>query len=246
MRDLASFQSAMVQALLGGRFAGVASEVLIGPIGADEALSVHRNTALTGATNALRLTYPTVLALVGEDFFDQVALRFVKTSPPTGAWLTGYGVGFPDFIAADPLAASLPYLADVARLDAAVEAAGADSLGCAGCQLDLGEAMLTLDASLRILELNHPAAAIRDAVEAGDDALAALDPAPRPGALALWRREDGAATRPLGPVAAAFLAAVLQGGDVEAALLGAEDLSALQSEVFAAPFARITVQHERA
>ena len=91
MRDLARFQSDMALALLDGRFAGIAPEILIGPVTAQEALSVHRNTALAGAVNALRLTHPTALALVGDDFFDQAALAYVKASPPRSAWLTGYG-----------------------------------------------------------------------------------------------------------------------------------------------------------
>jgi len=242
MPDLAQLQTELVQSLLSGRFGALETDVLIGPITAAEAFSVHRNTALGGLVNALRLTCPTVHALVGAAFFDQAALAFIEDAPPASAWLTGYGAGFAGFLAAYAFAADLPYLADVARLDAAIEAAGCAAVGRDGLELDLGEALLTLDASLRVLSLRYPAAAIRDAIEAGDDAaLAAIDLTPASHALALWRRPDGAATRPLGRLPAAFLAAIVDGCDIEAVLATAQpdDLAALQSDVFAAPFARI-------
>lgn len=247
MPDLAQLQSQWAQGLLAGRTGPLEADILIGPVTAAEALSVHRNTALGGLVNALRLTCPTVDALVGEAFFDQAALAFIEDAPPAGAWLTGYGAGFADFLGAYAFAADLPYLADVARLDAAIEAVGADAVGRDGLELDLGEALLTLDASLRVLSLLYPAAAIRDAIEAGDDeAMATIDLTPHPHALALWRRAQGAATRPLSRLPAAFLAAILDGCDVEAVLAAAhpDDLAALQAEVFAAPFARITAKLE--
>ncbi|MDB5458959.1 MAG: hypothetical protein JWO72_700, partial [Caulobacteraceae bacterium] len=120
MSDLATLQREMAQGLLSGRFDAVRGQVLAGPIAADEALGLHRNTVLCALTNALRLTFPTVDALVGEAFFDQAARSFIDQQPPAQAWLTGYGAAFPEFLDRYPLAAGLPYLADVARLDAAV------------------------------------------------------------------------------------------------------------------------------
>ncbi|HWA61850.1 MAG TPA: DNA-binding domain-containing protein [Caulobacteraceae bacterium] len=240
MPDLAILQTTMARALASGDWQALAGEILPGPVGADEALGLHRNTALAGLAGALRLSCPTVDALVGEVFFDQAALAFAAAHPPSTPWLAGYGSGFPDFLAAYPPAEGLPYLADVARLDLAVEAAAQDALGRDGLVLDLGGAILTLDASLRVLDLGHPAVAIRDAVESGDEALAALDVTPRPNAHALWRVPHGAALRPLNPVSAAFLIAVLTGGDVEAALSGG-DPALVQSDVLTAPFARLTV-----
>ena len=246
MSDLMALQTRMAQGLLDGGFDGLAAHVLAGPIGADEALGLHRNTILYALSNALRLTFPTVDALVGEAFFDQAALAFVAARPPSRACLTGYGAGFPCFLERYEPAADLPYLGDVARLDAAVEDVGARSLGQDGVTVDLGQAILTLDASVRMLALTYPAAAIRDAIEAGDDqALAAVDPAPRRYLHSLWRRPEGAAIRPLDPGPAAFLAAVLDGHPPDAALQAAlaesEDLTLLQSQIFAAPFARLTV-----
>src|SRR6202000_1958685 len=108
-------------------------------------------TALHGLVNALRLSCPTVDALVGEAFFDQAAQAFVQDHPPASAWLTGYGASFADFLDAYEPARDLPYLADVARFDFAIEPVGGEAAGLDGRSLDLGEAVLILDASLRLI-----------------------------------------------------------------------------------------------
>ena len=241
MPELARLQARMAQALLSGDFADLAREIAAGPLTPAEALGVHRNTALHGLVAALRLTYPTVDTLVGEDFFDQAALAFAAAAPPASAWLTGYGAGFPAFLARYPLAAGLPYLADVARLDLAIEAVGAELEGRAGRSFDLGEAILTLDASLRALALDHPALAIRDAVAADEGG---VDLTPARHVLALWRAPEGTAVRRLGPLAGAVLLALLEGGDIAAALGEADDLAPLQTELFTAPFARVVASPE--
>ena len=244
MSDLAGLQGAMAQGLLTGRYGPLEGRFLPGPVLPCEALAIHRNTALHGLVNALRLSCPTVDALVGEAFFDQAALAFIEDSPPATVWLTGYGCGFADFLASYEFAADLPYLADVARLDFAVEAVAGQALGQEGLQFDLGAARLTLDASVRTVALDYPALAIREALETDEAALAAIDITPRRHALALWRGADGARVRLLGPLPAAFLQALLDGGDIDSVLAGGGDVSALQSEIFAAPFARIDQNQE--
>jgi hypothetical protein len=215
MLDLRQWQAGMAQALVSGRYGGLEGQVLIGPIGAAEALDLHRNTALHGLINALRLSHPTVDALVGEAFFDQAALAFVQEQPPTGACLTGYGERFAAFLHTYEFAAGLAYLSDVARLDFALEAVAGQSVGQDGIELDLGEVLMTLDR---------------------------IDMTCRRNALALWRKPGGAAIRALGPFAAAFLQALLEGGDLEAVLGSGGDPAHLQSDVFAAPFARLAVK----
>jgi hypothetical protein len=242
MLDLAQLQTRMAQALLGGEFVALEGEMARGPVTAAGALGLHRTTALHGLVNALRLTYPTVDALVGEAFFDQAALAFVEAHPPASSWLTGYGAQFPAFLSSYALAAELPYLPDVARLDAAIEVVASQSLGLDGLAFDLGTALLTLDASLQVIALDYPGAAIRDAIEACDDgALTAIDMTPRPHALALWRMPDGAGLRSLSPFPTTVLEALLHGGDLEHALSAGGDVAALQSEVFTTPFARLTL-----
>jgi hypothetical protein len=69
--------------------------------------------------DALADTYPVVQTLVGEEFFRAMARIFAENNPPRSAVLAYYGRNFADFVAAFPAAASVPYLADVARLEMA-------------------------------------------------------------------------------------------------------------------------------
>jgi hypothetical protein len=238
--DLASLQAETARALLSGRYDALSGWVQPGPITAEEALAVHRNTALHGLINALRLSHPTVDALVGEDFFDQAARAFVQAHPPASAWLTGYGEGFAAFLEGYEPVRDLPYLADVARFDFAIEAVGGHAAGLSGPVLDLGEAVLTLDASLSLVALDYPAGFIRDALNQDEDRLAELDMRPRPHVLALWRLPDGVGLRRLTPLSARVLEAMLAGEDPGDLLEGEVDLDALAAEVFAAPFARLS------
>ena len=242
MTDLAALQDRLALALLAGDLDALAPALRCGPILAEEALSVHRNTALHGLVNALRLGHPTVDALVGEDFFDQAALAFARKHPPAGAWLTGYGAGFAAFLQTYGPAADLPYLADVARFDFAVETVAGLACGVDGPPLDLGEAVLTLDASLTLLALDYPAAAIRDALDRDENALARIDMRPRRHVLAIWRLADGAGLRVLSPVSAAVLAALQAGDDLDAVAGDESDGALLQTEVFAAPFVRVAAK----
>ena len=92
-------------------------------VAAADRLSIYRNTFFGTLTNALRLSYPAVHRLVGAEFFEACALKLIKSEPPRGAYLDEYGAGFPDFLAQFAVAASVPYLSDVARLEWAVNCA---------------------------------------------------------------------------------------------------------------------------
>lgn len=81
--------------------------------------AVYRNNVLASLINALADTFPVVKQLVGEAFFAGMARLYVQASPPRSPLLAFYGEDFPTFIAAFPPAASLPYLADLARLEMA-------------------------------------------------------------------------------------------------------------------------------
>ena len=79
--------------------------------------AVYRNNVASSLIGALADTYPVVYELVGDDFFRAMARGFVCAQPPRSAVLAEYGGDFADFIERWAPAASLPYLADVARLE---------------------------------------------------------------------------------------------------------------------------------
>jgi hypothetical protein len=86
-------------------------------------LAIHRHHVRHSLAAALAATFPTVHAVVGADFFRGLARAFVGCSLPAQPVLSEYGAGFPDFVAGHEPARSLPYLADVARLDWALNLA---------------------------------------------------------------------------------------------------------------------------
>ncbi len=88
------------------------------PAGADR-FAVYRNNVMVGLIEGLRDAYPVVCRLVGDEFFRAMAGIFARAHPPRSPVMLEYGDGFADFIAAFPPAGSVPYLADVARLERA-------------------------------------------------------------------------------------------------------------------------------
>ena len=81
--------------------------------------AIYRNNVVVGLTNALGQRFPVVKRLVGDDFFQGMAKAFMATCLPKSPLIFAYGDEFADFIAGFAPAAALPYLADVARLEAA-------------------------------------------------------------------------------------------------------------------------------
>ncbi|SFO83700.1 DNA-binding domain-containing protein [Pseudomonas borbori] len=79
--------------------------------------AVYRNNVLSSLIDALAASFPVVQQLVGETFFRAMAAVYVRHSPPRTRILADYGADFPAFIQGFAPAASLPYLADVARLE---------------------------------------------------------------------------------------------------------------------------------
>lgn len=83
------------------------------------ALAVYRNTTTKARVDALRANYPTVVQIVGEDWFHAAAVAFVREQPGENPVLVDFGPMFPDWLARFEPARDLPYLAPCARLDRA-------------------------------------------------------------------------------------------------------------------------------
>lgn len=89
--------------------------------GSDPAVrfAVYRNNVVASLIDALAATFPVVQALVGGDFFRAMARLYVQAHPPRSRVMAWFGAELPAFIEAFEPAASVPYLADVARLERA-------------------------------------------------------------------------------------------------------------------------------
>nr|WP_319565586.1 DNA-binding domain-containing protein [uncultured Rhodoferax sp.] len=81
--------------------------------------AVYRNNVMVSLIDALADSYPVVQELVGEEFFRAMARVFAMAHPPRSPVMAFYGQNFAEFVQAFPPAASVPYLADVARLEMA-------------------------------------------------------------------------------------------------------------------------------
>ncbi|MEI9987268.1 MAG: DNA-binding domain-containing protein [Aliidongia sp.] len=168
MPSLAERQAEFVAALLDPTLP--APSGLAGPPGSVrvERFAVYRNNVAVGLIEALRSGFPVVNRLVGEEFFTAMARLHALRCPPSSPVLLAYGGDFPAFIAEFEPAATLPYLADVARFEwlwlEAFHAADADPLAIEDLRrvpVDrLPGLRLCLHPSTRIVELAHPALAI--------------------------------------------------------------------------------------
>lgn len=120
LRDL---QAAVAAHLAGEDRPDLAAAIVGDSIAAEARLRVHRHHVAESLATALAATYSTVRAIVGEPFFRTMARAFAATDLPRQPVLAEYGGAFPAFVAGYGPAASLPYLADVAQLDWALNLA---------------------------------------------------------------------------------------------------------------------------
>ncbi|MDE2228532.1 MAG: putative DNA-binding domain-containing protein [Alphaproteobacteria bacterium] len=226
MPTLHELQDAVARSLM-ARDDGAAASIVADGIDAAARLNVYRNTMIASLTTALRLSYPTVHRLVGAAFFESAAQIFIAAHPPQGACLDDYDPGFVDFLAEFAPAASIPYLAGVARLDWAVSRAlhapDADALDPARlAALDAAEQRhlrFVPHPSMSLVRADHPVDAIWRAVLAQDDAaMAAIDLGAGPVRLLVRRRENGPEVKRLDPAAWCFTALLCAGHPLQDAI----------------------------
>lgn len=188
---------------------------LIDPQGrpAHRRFAVYRNNVAASLTRALEARFPTVRALVGDEFFAAMALVYLRAHPPRSRMLMLYGTDFPDFLASFPPVAHLGYLPDVARLELALRDSyhAADSTPLSEPEFqrllgaDISGLRLTLAPALRLLQSDWPVVSIWAAHQGG--------PAPRPGGEdALILRPDFDPRPHLLPVGGAALIQALTAG----------------------------------
>ena len=90
-----------------------------GKISSADRFEVHRQTIFDGYENALKIVFPGIWQLVGDDCAKGVALAFSHKldNLPKKACLNNWGENFPDFLSSFPSTKSLPYLKDYAKLE---------------------------------------------------------------------------------------------------------------------------------
>jgi hypothetical protein len=245
MPSLRELQQAFRRSLLAPEDEAAARYVVADGLAAARRLAVYRNTFDSNLANAVRLAYPAVRKLVGTEFFEGAARMFAHERPPRASSLDVYGDEFPDFLASFAPAASLAYLADVARLEWAVnralhapDAHPLDASRLAAVDPALHERVRFVAApSVSLLRTPCPADTIWRAVLAGDDAaLAAVDLAAGPASLLVERLEAGIEVERLDEPAWRVSNALFSGVPLGVALAGLDDATA--ADVLARHLAR--------
>jgi Putative DNA-binding domain len=156
--------------------------------------AVYRNNMMVSLLSALEARFPATRKIAGEEFFKAAARRFIAAEPPRSPVMMFYGDAFPSYLADFAPARSVPYLADVARLESArtrtYHAADAKPLtrdALAAAPLDALIGMrFTLHPSLEIVSSSYPIVTIF-AMNSGSMELAPITD---------WRGEDALVVRP--------------------------------------------------
>jgi Putative DNA-binding domain len=156
--------------------------------------AIYRNNMMVSLLGVLEDRFRATCRIVGEEFFRVAARQFIAAEPPRSPIMMFYGDSFPSYLAKFEPARSVPYLADVARLEAArtraYHAADAKPLArdaLAAVPLEaLAGMRFTLHPSLEIVSSPYPIVTIH-AMNSGKMELAPITD---------WRGEDALIVRP--------------------------------------------------
>lgn len=155
--------------------------------------NIYRNNVTVGLIDALLVRFPVINLMLGDEFFKAMAHLYIKISPPISPLMMFYGDGFADFIEQFDPAKEWPYLADIARIEAAITHSchAADTDAMSGEDLAkvtpdaLPQLSLTLHPSIRLISSPYPVASLwqahqKDAADLDD---------------IVWTREDALVSR---------------------------------------------------
>lgn len=84
---------------------------------ADQLLQIYRNNFVLSLTEALENTFPVLRAMVGDDFFAQLAKAFIRQIPLEKAAIADFGDQLPGFMSELEQLSEMPYLIDLAHLE---------------------------------------------------------------------------------------------------------------------------------
>jgi hypothetical protein len=123
MPSLLELQLQLRGAVLGGATPGLVAEIERDGLSAEARLRIYRNHLVATLTAALESTFPVVRRLVDKRFFAYAAHECLRQHPPQSRCLAEYGAGLADFLSGFEPCKDLPYLADVARFEWALNTA---------------------------------------------------------------------------------------------------------------------------
>ena len=186
-------------------------------------LAIHRNHFATTLVDSLGGVFEATRALLGPEFFDAFAKRYVRAHPPSAPGLFEYGGAFPDALANTPGLADHGYVIDVARLEWAMHesfhAPAAPALQPTRLTAlpadQIGDAILKAHPTVRLIQATFPVHALwRGALDnAVDGAMLQGEPAH----LILSRPNLDVELEPLAPAAYSFVSELFAGQSIDTA-----------------------------
>jgi putative DNA-binding protein len=123
LSTLLELQLRLRRAILGGDTAEIVDAILGDGLDPSARVGIYRHHASTTLGEALQATFPVVCRLVDKRFFAYAAHEYLREHPPHSRCLVEYGADFADFLAGFAPCQGLPYLADVARFEWALNIA---------------------------------------------------------------------------------------------------------------------------
>ncbi len=185
------------------------------------AMAIYRNNVAHSLREALAEGFPVVKRLLGGDFFNDLAVRFLRAHLPRRRALADYGHGFAAFLAESEEVSDLLWLADVARIEMArrqVFHAADDEALSVGCLKDMSDEDLaahcfSLRAALKILRMDWPADEIWQAHH--DESIGeGIEIAPEAACVVIRREGNGVVIERIDQALADFLERLDRGGSL--------------------------------
>ena len=245
MPNLLELQLQLSRAVLGGDTAALVGGIRGDGLDPAERLRIYRNHAFATLGAVLEGTFPVVCRLVDKRFFAYAAHEYLREHPPHSRCLVEYGADFADFLAGFDPCKDLPYLADVARFEWALNTAATvreaaplpiEALAAVPPERAAGLA-LRLQPSVRYFASGWPIDTIWQANQQSE--VPTVDLARGITCIEIRRDRDAVAWRRLDPGTFAFRTAVAEGLVLAAAAATATvedpafDLAAAIDRVFA-------------
>jgi hypothetical protein len=123
MSTLLELQLRLRRAVLSGDTAEIVAAIQGDGLDPTARVGIYRHHAFATLGDALQVTFPIVCRLVDKRFFAYAAHEYLRAHPPHSRCLVEYGANFADFLAGFEPCQHLPYLADVARFEWALNIA---------------------------------------------------------------------------------------------------------------------------
>jgi len=192
-----------------------------------QGLAVYQGSLSANAKRALKISFPTVKQLVGDEFFSQLCDNFLHAHPPTAGDWGEWGCELPSWLARSTELVDYPYLGDCAQLDwlchqgerAGNIAADRDSLPLLA-ENDIYQTTIKLCSGVAILPSMYPTVDIWNAHHAADKnaelfAQAAQSIAEKkPQSVLIWRPEWKAKVKEITTSEFLFLQHTLSGQSI--------------------------------